>query len=59
MAKYRMPVICAYCKKLMRMTTSNEPGRESHGICPQCRKKVESEDADLRKRQAKDPTKWN
>jgi len=36
--EYPMRVICAWCKKLMRISSCYEPDQTSHGICDPCKK---------------------
>lgn len=41
MARYRMPVRCGWCHKLIKVSWANRPGVESTGICPACKREVE------------------
>jgi uncharacterized Zn finger protein (UPF0148 family) len=40
---YDMKVICAWCEKYLDTRKAISPGKTSHGICPECDKRIRKE----------------
>lgn len=50
MTRYRAEIKCAWCGRHMGTKSADRPGVITHGICPECKRRVEATDAERRER---------